>query len=83
MTLTVADTGSGISDVDRQRIFERFVHSGSDSAGTGRRGYGIGLALVREIASQAGGRAEIARTGAEGTVMRIVLPKARRKRAQA
>ncbi|MGO4453578.1 sensor histidine kinase [Arthrobacter sp. RAF14] len=83
VTLTVADTGSGISDVDRQRIFERFVHSSSDSAGTGRRGYGIGLALVREIASQAGGRAEIARTGAEGTVMRIVLPKARRKRAQA
>lgn len=82
VTLSVADTGSGISDVDRQRIFERFVHSSSDSAGTGRRGYGIGLALVQEIATQAGGRAELVRTGSDGTVMRLVLPAAKQGSAQ-
>lgn len=82
VTLSVADTGSGISDVDRQRIFERFVHSSAESAGTGRRGYGIGLALVREIAVQAGGRAELVRTGPDGTVMRIVLPAAKPGRTQ-
>jgi len=58
------------------------VHSSSDSAGTGRRGYGIGLALVQEIATQAGGRAELVRTGSDGTVMRLVLPAAKHGRAQ-
>jgi len=74
--ISVTDTGSGISDVDRQRIFERFVHSTRDPAGSGRRGYGIGLALVREIAAQAGGQAELVSSGPGGTEMRILLPRA-------
>jgi two-component system OmpR family sensor kinase len=71
--ITVADTGGGITGVDRDRIFERFVRTAS--TGTQRqRSFGIGLALVREIIAAAGGTVEIASTGTHGTVMKITLP---------
>ncbi len=75
--ISVADTGTGISGVDRTRIFDRFVRTPSPDGSRGGRSFGIGLSLVREIAVAAGGTVEVARTGAEGTVMRILLPAAR------
>ncbi|RAX17010.1 sensor histidine kinase [Pseudarthrobacter sp. AG30] len=73
----VADTGSGITGVDPERIFDRFVRApGLDGAG-GRRSFGIGLALVRDIATAAGGTVDVQRTGSDGTTMRLALPLAR------
>ena len=72
--ITVVDTGSGITGVDQARVFDRFVRTpGADGTG-GQRSFGIGLALVREIATAAGGIVEVARTGPEGTTMRLALP---------
>jgi two-component system, OmpR family, sensor kinase len=72
--ITVEDTGSGITGVDQARIFDRFVRTpGADGTG-GQRSFGIGLALVREIATAAGGTVEVARTGPEGTTMKLALP---------
>ncbi|MCB5291139.1 sensor histidine kinase [Arthrobacter sp. SO3] len=73
----VADTGSGITGVDQARIFDRFVRTPSPEGTGGQRSFGIGLALVREIATAAGGGVEVARTGPEGTTMRLTLPLAR------
>ncbi|MFJ6314222.1 sensor histidine kinase [Pseudarthrobacter oxydans] len=75
--IRVADTGSGITGVDLDRIFERFVRTSGTDEAAARRSFGIGLALVREIAAAAGGTVEVARTGPEGTTMRLVLPLAR------
>jgi two-component system OmpR family sensor kinase len=72
--ITVTDTGPGISGIDRDRIFERFAHTPRPRAAQGQRGFGIGLSLVREIAVAAGGSADVARTGPQGTCMRITLP---------
>ncbi|WP_285244667.1 HAMP domain-containing sensor histidine kinase [Pseudarthrobacter sp. fls2-241-R2A-127] len=73
----VADTGSGITGVDPDRIFDRFVRApGLDGSG-GRRSFGIGLALVRDIATAAGGTVNVLRTGSDGTTMRLALPLAR------
>ncbi|MFE4226984.1 sensor histidine kinase [Arthrobacter sp. NPDC056886] len=72
--ITVADTGTGITGVDQARIFDRFVRTASTDALQGQRSFGIGLALVREIAVAAGGTVEVAATGAEGTVMKFTLP---------
>ncbi|MHC6229931.1 sensor histidine kinase [Arthrobacter sp. MMS24-T111] len=73
----VADTGSGITGVDPGRIFDRFVRApGLDGSG-GRRSFGIGLALVRDIATAAGGTVDVQRTGSDGTTMRLALPLAR------
>lgn len=74
----VADTGSGITGVDRARIFDRFVRTSSPDASRGQRSFGIGLSLVREIATAAGGSVEVDRTGPEGTTMKLRLPLARR-----
>lgn len=72
--IAVADTGSGITGVDQARVFDRFVRTrGADGTG-GQRSFGIGLALVREIATAAGGTVEVSRTGPEGTTMKLALP---------
>jgi two-component system OmpR family sensor kinase len=76
--ITVADTGAGITGVDQDRIFDRFVRTPSPDGARGQRSFGIGLSLVREISMAAGGTVEVARTGADGTVMRILLPAAAR-----
>ena len=70
--ITVADSGTGITGVDQARIFDRFVRTAGTSQG--QRSFGIGLALVREIAVAAGGTVEVAATGGEGTVMKLTLP---------
>ncbi|RKR29928.1 sensor histidine kinase [Arthrobacter oryzae] len=72
--ITVADTGAGITGVDQARIFDRFVRTSGAGGSQGQRSFGIGLALVREIAVAAGGSVEVASTGPEGTVMKMTLP---------
>lgn len=73
--LTVADTGPGIAGPAPERVFER--HAGGGESPTGRRSFGIGLALVRDIAVRNGGSVRIAQTGAGGTTMEVSLPLAR------
>ncbi|MGY4544244.1 signal transduction histidine kinase [Arthrobacter sp. UYNi723] len=65
--ITVTDTGSGISGVERDRIFERFVRTPRVDVAPGHRSFGIGLALVRDVVTGAGGTVEIAGTGPQGT----------------
>ncbi|WP_454723353.1 MULTISPECIES: sensor histidine kinase [Cupriavidus] len=50
LRLEVIDNGPGVSPAERERIFEPFVTGRPD-------GSGLGLAVVREIASAHGGRA--------------------------
>ena len=56
--LAVEDSGAGIPDTDREKVFERFYQS----PGSSSRGSGLGLAIVREIARQHGGQASIDRS---------------------
>jgi two-component system OmpR family sensor kinase len=75
IVITVADTGSGITGIDPARVFDRFAHSSTPAIG-GRRSYGLGLALVREIAAAAGGTIGVAATGPGGTTMELTFPAA-------
>jgi len=62
--LTVSDSGPGIDDELRQRLYQPFA-AGSASGGTG-----LGLAICREIVQAAGGSIVLAnRTGADGAVL--------------
>jgi signal transduction histidine kinase len=74
--LTVADQGGGIRGVEPERVFERFAHAGEDARPDGRRGFGIGLALVRDVVVRWGGTVSVVSTSDRGTTMRLELPAA-------
>ncbi|HJS56999.1 MAG TPA: HAMP domain-containing sensor histidine kinase [Vicinamibacteria bacterium] len=69
--LSVADRGPGVPESERERIFEPFYRPpGSAESG---EGYGLGLALVRQIARAHGGDARcLAREGG-GTMFEVLL----------
>ena len=50
--LAVVDAGPGVAAVDRERIFERFERGGDAAKSAG---FGLGLAIGRELARQMGG----------------------------
>jgi len=69
--IRVRDQGPGIADADPDRMFERFAHG----AETGRRrSFGLGLALVSEIAQRNGGDIMIESTGPSGTTFLLRFP---------
>lgn len=69
--IRVRDRGPGIAPTDRERVFERFARG----AETGRRrGFGLGLALVRETAARFDGTIAIEATGPGGTTFVLTLP---------
>ncbi|HPM00235.1 MAG TPA: ATP-binding protein, partial [Bacillota bacterium] len=75
-TITVSDTGIGISEEDLPYIFERFYRADkSRNRMTG--GSGIGLTIAKAVVEAHKG--SISATGKlnEGTVFTVVLPKKR------
>jgi len=77
VVLEVRDTGPGIPEADRERVFERFVRL--DAARDRRSGgSGLGLAISRAIARAHGGDLVAADPGdGPGALLRLVLPRTR------
>jgi signal transduction histidine kinase len=67
-TVEVSDEGPGVAPMDRERIFERFER-GSTLSGEG--GFGLGLAIGRELARRMGG--ELRHDDGTGPGARFVL----------
>jgi signal transduction histidine kinase len=70
--IEVADTGSGIADDDRDRIFEPFFRGGEQAARSSD-GAGLGLAISRAIVEAHGGRIWLEDAPA-GTRVRFSIP---------
>ncbi|TAN01772.1 MAG: HAMP domain-containing histidine kinase, partial [Rhodanobacteraceae bacterium] len=68
----VVDTGSGMSEEDLERAFQPFYRGSR----TGRRGHGIGLAIVRRIADRYGWRVTLESTLGKGTTATAHFPAA-------
>jgi len=71
--LDVSDDGPGIPEREIPLIFNRFYRGGEEMTRT-TRGTGLGLSLVRQIATAHGGRVDVARTGSDGTTFRVRIP---------
>ena len=73
LQISIADNGIGIRAQDQKRIFDRFYR-----VGTGNRhdvkGYGIGLAYVRQVVQQVGGKIRVESELGKGTTFVITLP---------
>lgn len=70
VVVRVSDHGGGIGG-DPERLFRRFAR---DDDGTAHQGYGLGLALARDVADRYGGTLDVESTSSHGTTMRLVLP---------
>jgi signal transduction histidine kinase len=70
----VEDDGPGIDPAILPSIFNRFASNPDDGAVNGRRRYGLGLALVSEIAARHGGTVTAHTTSDTGATLRLLLP---------
>ncbi len=71
VTISVCDEGPGVHPDEREAIFERF-HRGRDTAG--QAGFGLGLAIGRELAERMGGALYLEDLDAPGAVFTLRLP---------
>lgn len=73
MRIDVVDHGPGISEADREAIFDEFrqLHGGPDRQAEGT---GLGLALVRRILQMLGGAVTVASRVGEGSTFSVHLP---------
>jgi CheY-like chemotaxis protein len=70
--ITVEDTGVGIPEADRERIFESFQQGGRGS--TREEGTGLGLTLSRRLVELLGGRMWLRSELGVGSTFGVVLP---------
>jgi signal transduction histidine kinase len=72
VSISVKDTGIGISEKDLPLIFERF-YRGDPSRSLG--GAGLGLSLARAIAQAHGGEIQVSSALGKGSTFIITMPK--------
>jgi len=70
LRVAVADTGPGIAEEQRSRLFDRFWQA----RGTDRRGLGLGLAIAKGIAEAHGGRLWVDSIVGEGSTFQFAIP---------
>lgn len=74
LAVTVEDTGSGIAAEHLPRVFERFYRADRTQVGAAAN-VGLGLAVVKSIATRHGGGVEIASESGRGTKVKLTFPR--------
>lgn len=72
--IEVRDRGIGIDGRDLARIFDPYYRAKFSDTQT-RRGAGLGLTLVQQIAASHGGRVEVDSEPGQGSAFRLLLPR--------
>lgn len=71
--LVVSDTGIGIDQSDLPKIFKSF-YRGRNTIGDDKVGSGLGLAMVRQLINQCGGKIAVTSQVGKGTVIKMTFP---------
>ena len=71
MTLSVSDTGCGMTPEEQQSVFNAFTRL---PGAQGKEGVGLGLTITREIVTLLGGRINVTSAKGKGTTFRVCLP---------
>lgn len=71
--LDILDTGFGVDEVDREKVFEPF-YQGRQVLDSHIRGTGLGLSIAREYALAHGGNIELVPQEGGGAHFRLILP---------
>jgi heavy metal sensor kinase len=75
LEVAVRDTGIGITDESKGRLFERFFRA-DPSRGADELHAGLGLAIVKEYVDLMGGKISVESTLGQGSTFRVNLPAA-------
>ena len=70
-TLTVEDTGTGISEVQKERIFKPFERLGNAAT---QDGFGLGLSIVKQLVELMDGHISVESEKGKGSKFTVVLP---------
>src|SRR5690606_21340557 len=74
VSIAVSDQGIGITEADRERIFERFYRA--DEARSRRTGgTGLGLSIVKHATQRHGGEVRVWSRPSRGSTFTMVLPR--------
>ena len=73
VVIEIKDTGKGISEKDRERIFEPFFRV-DKSRSRELGGVGLGLALVYEIVRLHEGTISVSKSDSDGTTFEVIMP---------
>ena len=75
ISVTIRDEGKGIAAADAARMFELFEQGPDEAGHMAASGLGIGLSLVRSIATLHGGSVSVASAGVgQGCTFTVLLP---------
>ncbi len=81
LTFAVQDSGIGISEKDRTRLFEKF-YRGTNREALVQRGTGLGLAIVKSIAERHGGNVRVESEPGRGSTFYLQIPLVQPREAQ-
>jgi two-component system phosphate regulon sensor histidine kinase PhoR len=74
LTIKVTDNGLGISDEDRDKIFEKYERGAAFGRQNGAKGFGLGLNYVKRIVEAHGGTVQLYSTLGKGSEFSVILP---------
>lgn len=70
----VRDTGVGIKDEDKSKIFEEFRRAGSIQSQQATEGYGLGLAITNKLIKLVGGKLVFESDYGKGSEFQVAIP---------